>query len=179
MCLPKARDGHHMCGSTSSWGTWDSRARLNLTQPIPAYECSVHPFGSEMTFGLKCPTPMLQSPVWVGCRNCYLGVSCKVGCWLLVKENQWFNLVAPRSAVSHSPFKIHVQKKYSDQHWYEMHYHLLILHTNFIWWLVNGLKISDCHKCLKIMFRKNIQISIGMKFMIICQLYPKISYGDW
>ena len=60
-----------------------------------------------------------------------------------------------------------------------MHYHLLILHTNFIWWLVNGLKTSDCPRCLKFMFRKIIQISIGMKSIIIFQLYPKISFGDW
>ena len=43
-------------------------------------------------------------------------------------------------------FEIHVQKNYSDQHWYEIHYHLSTLHTNFIRWLVNGLKISDCHR---------------------------------
>ena len=42
-------------------------------------------------------------------------------------------------------FEIHVQKNYSDQHRYEIHYHLSTLHTNFIRWLVNGLKISDCH----------------------------------
>ena len=42
-------------------------------------------------------------------------------------------------------FEIHVQKNYSDQHWYEIYYHLSTLHTNFIRWLVNGLKISDCH----------------------------------
>ena len=62
-----------------------------------------------------------------------------------------------------------------------MHYHLLILHTNFIWWLVNGLITSDCHRCLKFMFRKIIQISIGMKFSIICQLNPKFHMvtGKW
>ena len=85
------------------------------------------------------------------------------------------------TAVTHSPFRIHAQKEYSDQHWYEMHYYLLILHTNFIWWLVNGLKTSDCHRCLKFMFRKIIQISIGMKFIIICQLYPRFHMvtGKW
>ena len=30
-------------------------------------------------------------------------------------------------------FEIHVQNNSSDQHWYGMHYHMSILHTNFIW----------------------------------------------
>ena len=42
-------------------------------------------------------------------------------------------------------FENHVQKNYSDQHWYEIYYHLSILPKNFIWWLVNGMITSDCH----------------------------------
>ena len=42
-------------------------------------------------------------------------------------------------------FEIHVQKNYSDQHWYEIYNHLSTLPKNFIWWLVNGMKTSDCH----------------------------------
>ena len=59
-------------------------------------------------------------------------------------------------------FEIHFQKNYSDQHWYEIHYHLSILHTNFIRWLVNGLKISDCHHMNLSPSEKNIHFHINM-----------------
>ena len=53
-------------------------------------------------------------------------------------------------------FKIHLRKIYSDQHWYGMHYHMSILHKNFIWWLVNGWKTISPSKMLQ-MFEIHVQ----------------------
>ena len=49
-----------------------------------------------------------------------------------------------------------------ELNWYQINYHLSILHTNFIRWLVNGLKISDCHHMNLSPSEKNIHFHINM-----------------
>ena len=96
---------------------------------------------------------------------------------IIVEENQWFNLIAPRSLTRHLEFMFRKNIQIS------MGMKCIIICSTHKFHMVtlNGLKTSDCHRCLKFMFRKIIQISIGMKFIIICQLYQKFHMvtGKW
>ena len=73
-------------------------------------------------------------------------------------------------------FEIHVQKNYSDQHWYEIYYHLSTLPKNFIWWLVNGMKTSDCHHLNMSPSEKIIHFHINMN-MSPYDLSPNAYYS--
>ena len=59
--------------------------------------------------------------------------------WLITTKSKYNssqkNAISTSGAwVTCSLSNTHVSKNYSDQYWYEMKFHLSILHTDFIWW---------------------------------------------